>query len=152
MGWLPYRKIPADAAALRREVDKGLLVAAPLLNPLRIAPDSDRALRDLLDECRADGVKTALFLMPEHSACRGWYSPQTHALVRDYLTRLSKDYPVSAIDMRNWAPDADFADFCHLAPWGARPLSQRFARHVLRPWLRGEPLASDVLLKEAPKN
>ena len=120
MGWLPYRKIPADAAALRREVDKGLLVAAPLLNPLRIAPDSDRALRDLLDECRADGVKTALFLMPEHSACRGWYSPQTHALVRDYLTRLSKDYPVSAIDMRNWAPDADFADFCHLAPWGAQ--------------------------------
>lgn len=145
-GWLPYRKLPADAAALRREVAKGLLVAAPLLNPLRIAPDSDRALRDLLDECRADGIQTALFLMPEHSACRGWYSPRTHALVRAYLTSLCKEYRLPAIDMRDWAPDKDFADFCHMAPWGAPPLSRRFAREALRPWLRGEPLADDVLL------
>ncbi|MGH7168717.1 MAG: hypothetical protein ACRELG_00370, partial [Gemmataceae bacterium] len=145
-GWLPYRKLPADRAAQRREVDKGLLVAAPLLNSLRIAPDSDRALRDLLEECRADGIKTALFLMPEHSACRGWYSPRTHALVREYLTELSKEYRLPAIDMRDWAPDENFADFCHLAPWGAPPLSQRFARDVLRPLLWGEPLARDGLL------
>lgn len=146
-GWLPYRKIPADAAAQRREVDKGLLVAAPLLNPLRIAPDSDRALRDLLKECRDDGIKTALFLMPEHSACRGWYSSQTHALMRDYLTRLSQEYPLPAFDMREWASDENFADFCHLAPQGVPLLSRRFACDVLRPWLEGKPLAHDVLLK-----
>lgn len=148
-GWLPYRKIPADAAALRREVDKGLLVAAPLLNPLRIAPDSDHALHDLLDECRADGIKAALFLMPEHSSCRGWYSPQTRALVGDYLTKLNEECVLSAIDMRDWSPDENFADFCHLAPWGAPPLSQRFARDVLCPLLRGEPLAPNVLFKSA---
>lgn len=137
-GWLPYRRIPADRAALRREVDKGLIVAAPLLNPLRIAPDSDRALRDLLGACRDDGIRTALFLMPEHSACRGWYSPQTHTLVRDYLTKLSREYDIPTLDMRDWAPDENFADFCHLAPWGAPPLSQRFASDVLRPWLRSK--------------
>jgi hypothetical protein len=148
-GWLPYRKIPADRMALRREVDKGLLVAAPLLNPLRIASDSDRALRNLLEECRTDGIKTAVFLMPEHSACRGWYSPQTHTLVRDYLTKLSEEYRLPAIDMRDWAPDDDFADFCHMAPGGAPPLSQRFARDVLLPWLQGESFAHDVLLEVA---
>ncbi|HTU20101.1 MAG TPA: hypothetical protein VMG10_18700 [Gemmataceae bacterium] len=148
-GWLPYRKIPADRAAQRREVDKGLLIAAPLLNPLRIAPDSDRALRDLLNECRADGIKPAVFLMPEHSACRGWYSPQTRALVRAYLTELSKEYRFPTIDMRDWAPDESFADFCHMAPWGAPPLSQRFAHDALRPWLRGDPLRRDVLLNGA---
>lgn len=148
-GWLPYRKVPADAAALRREVDKGLLVAAPLLNPLRIAPDSDRALRDLLNQCQADGIKPALFLMPEHSACRSWYSPRTHALVREYLTQLGQEYRVKAFDMRDWAPDESFADFCHLTPSGVPPLSQRFARDVVCPWLRGESLASDVLLKSS---
>jgi hypothetical protein len=140
-GWLPYRKIPADGAAQRREVAKGLLIAAPLLNPLRISPDSDLALRELLDECRAAGIKTALFLMPEHSACRDWYAPETHTLVAAYLSRLSVEYAVPVIDMRDWSPDGDFADFCHLAPRGTGPFSQRFAREVLHPWLLGKPLA-----------
>jgi hypothetical protein len=148
-GWLPYRKVPADRAALRREVDKGLLVAAPLLNPLRIAPDSDRALHDLLDECRAGGIKTALFLMPEHSACRGWYSMQTHAVVAGYLRQLSAEYASPVIDTRDWAPDEHFADFCHLAPCGVGTFSERFAREVLHPWLQGKPLGREVLLKRA---
>ncbi|HEY7157440.1 MAG TPA: hypothetical protein VH575_26030 [Gemmataceae bacterium] len=141
-GWLPYRKLPADSEALRREVAKGLLVAAPLLNPLRIAPDSDRALRELLDECHKDGIKTALFLMPEHSACRGWYSPQTRAVVSDYLTRLSAEHALPILDARDWAPDEDFADFCHMAPWGAAPFSERFGLEALGPLLRGEASAS----------
>lgn len=139
-GWLPCRKIPADLAAQRREVDKGLLVAAPLLNPLRISPDSDRALRELLDECRTAGIKTALMLMPEHSACRGWYTPQTHAVVRSYLRQLSQEYRVPIIDTRDWVPDEHFADFCHMAPQGVKPFSERFGRDVLRPWLCGESL------------
>ncbi|HEY7310434.1 MAG TPA: hypothetical protein VH643_13800 [Gemmataceae bacterium] len=147
MGWLPYRKLPADLEAQRREVAKGLLVAAPLLNPLRIAPDSDRALRDLLDECRAEGIKVALFLMPEHSECRRWYSPQTHAVVSGYLTELTRQYGVPALDLRDWAPDEHFADFCHMAPWGAEPFSERFGRDVVRPLLRNEPLERTVLLR-----
>lgn len=144
-GWLPYRKVPANPEALRREVAKGLLVAAPLLNPLRIAPDSDRALHELLDECRKDGIKTALFLMPEHSECRRWYSPQTRAVVSGYLTQLSADYMIPVLDARDWAADEDFADFCHMAPWGAKPFSERFGRDALGPLLRGESAASASL-------
>lgn len=135
-GWLPYRKLPADCAAQRREVEKGLLVAAPLLNPLRISSDSDRALRELLEECRASGIKTALVLMPEHSACRSWYTPVTQAVVGAYLQQLSQDYQVPVFDVRDWAPDEHFADFCHMMPQGAGPFSERFGRDVLRPWLQ----------------
>jgi len=149
-GWLPYRKIPADLAAQRREVEKGLLVAAPLLNPLRISPDSDRALRELLDQCRADGIKTALFLMPEHSACRSWYTPQTRAVVGSYLRQLSQDYQVPVFDTRDWVSDAYFADFCHLTPQGVGPFSERFGRDVLRPWVQGKPLAPEVLFHAHP--
>ncbi|HTU93294.1 MAG TPA: hypothetical protein VMF69_24650 [Gemmataceae bacterium] len=148
-GWLPCRKIPPDRAAQRREVDKGLLVAAPLLNPLRISSDSDRALRELLNECRAGGIQTALFLMPEHSACRGWYTPETQSAVRGYLRQLSQGYQVPVIDARDWAPDEHFADFCHMAPQGVKPFSERFARDVLRPWLQGGPLDRTVLLQQA---
>lgn len=148
-GWLPCRKIPADRVAQRREVDKGLLVAVPLLDPLRISPDSDRALRELLDECRADGIRTALFLMPEHSACRGWYTPETQAAVCAYLRRVSGEYQVPVIDTRDWAPDEHFADFCHMTPQGVKPFSERFARDVLRPWLQGRLLDRTVLLQQS---
>lgn len=147
-GWLPYRKLPADANALRHEVQKGLLVAAPLLHPLRISPDYDRALRDLLDDCRDAGIKTALFLMPEHSECRHWYTAQTHAIVRAYLRQLREKYSCPVLDARDWASDDSFADFCHLAPWGVPSFSRRFAVEALSPWLHGETLKESVLLAE----
>ena len=147
-GWLPYRRIPADRAAQLHEVEKGLLVAAPLLNPLRISPDYDRALRELLGECRAAGIKIALFLMPEHSACRGWYTPKTRAVVAAYLRQLSQDYQVPVIDAREWLPDEYFADFCHMMPQGAGPFSERFCRDALRPWLQGKQLGDAVLLRQ----
>lgn len=134
-GWLPYRKVPADGEALQREVRKGLLVAAPLLNSLHIAADYDLALRELLDECRTDGVKTAVFLMPEHSECRSWYSPQAKELVRSYLDGLIRDYEISVMDTRDWLPDDDFADFCHLVHSAAAPFSERFGREMFYPWL-----------------
>jgi hypothetical protein len=147
-GWLPYRKLPANLAAQRREVEKGLVVAAPLLNPLHISPDSDHALRELLDECRAAGIKTALFLMPEHSACRSWYTPETQVAVGAYLRQLSRDYQMPVIDTRGWVPDEHFADFCHMAPQGVKPFSERFGREVLRPWLQGSSLDRAVLLQQ----
>jgi hypothetical protein len=148
LGWLPRRENPDSPEALRREVERGRHCTEPLLNPLRIAANSDRALRDLLDECRASGVKVALFLMPEHGECRRWYSPQARALTRRYLTGLSQEYQVPAIDMRDWLSDEEFSDFCHMLPRAAAPLSLRFAREVLQPWLKGEPLDRKVLLQD----
>jgi hypothetical protein len=146
-GWVPNKRLPADADALRREVAKDIRVAGPLFNPLYISPESDGALRELLAESRASGIKTALFIMPEHSECRRLYSPQTHARIYDYLTKLSKEYNLPVFDLRDWSPDEHFADFCHLAPWGVQAISEQFGRRVLQPWLNGEDLSCDVLLQ-----
>ncbi len=148
LGWLPRRDNPDSPEALRRLVERGRPFVAPLLNPLRIAANSDRALRDLLDECRASGVKVALFLMPEHGECRRWYSPQARDLTHRYLTGLSAEYQVPAIDMCAWVADEDFSDFCHMLPRAASALSERFAREVVQPWLRGSRSAATFSSRE----
>jgi hypothetical protein len=146
-GWLPCQKHPKTPEALWKEVEDGRWYTFPLLNPLRISANSDRALHDLLDECRAAGIKVALLMMPEHSECRRWYSPQARSLVSSYLSGICQEYGISAVDTRDWSPDADFADFCHMVRHGAKPFSERFAREVMQPWLNGEPLSRRVLLK-----
>jgi hypothetical protein len=147
-GWLPCHKHPETPEELWEEVVKGRWYTYPLVNPLRVSANSDKALHDLLDECRAAGIKIALLLMPEHSECRRWYSPQAQNLVSSYLSGICKEYGISAFDTRDWSPDGDFADFCHMVRHGAKPFSERFAREVMQPWLNGEALSHDVLLKE----
>lgn len=145
-GWLPVLSSPDTAEGLRREVERGRGVTVPLLNPLRIHTNTDRALRELLDLCRAWGIQAAVFLMPEHSECRRWYSPQARELVRSYLGELGRAYQVPVIDTRDWLSDEYFADFCHMARAGAAPFSHRFAREVLQPLLEGQPLGREVIL------
>jgi hypothetical protein len=146
-GWIPVLSAPETPEGVKNEVERGRLTTAPLLNPLRVHASSDESLRAILDECRARQIKTALLLMPEHSECRRWYSTQAQELVRRYLGDLSREYHVPVIDVRDWVSDDGFTDFCHMAKEAAAPFSRRFGRKVLQPWLAGEPLSRDVLLK-----
>jgi hypothetical protein len=136
-GWVPVLKEPATIEEWRAEVARGQFVVEPLLNPLHIHPSSDRALRDLLEECRILGIKTALLLMPEHSECRRWYSAQARSLVSRYLDGISREYQVPVIDTRDWLSDEQFSDCCHMAKRAAAPFSRRFGREALYPWLTG---------------
>jgi hypothetical protein len=150
-GWLPALNIPVTPEEKRREVERGQVMAKPLLNPLRIHPSSEGALRDLLHDCKSRGIQVALMLLPEHSACRRWYSPQSHELVRAYLGSVSRDYRIPVFDLRDWMSDDAFADFCHMAPQAAAPFSERFGREVLQPWLEGQPLRRDLLLRDGDR-
>ncbi len=105
-------------------------------------------MHDLLDDCKKYGIPTALLLMPEHSACRGWYSPPSRELVRRHLGQVAREYQLPVIDMRDWLTDEDFADYCHMVRWAAAPFSRRLGREVLQPWLEGKPLPQGVLLRE----
>lgn len=136
-GWVPVLKEPTSAEEWRTEMARGKLVVHQLLNPLCIHPSSDRALRDLLDECKKFGIRTALLLMPEHSECRKWYSMQARKLVSDYLDGLRGKYPVPVVDTRDWLGDDQFSDCCHMARRAAAPYSLRFGREALYPWLTG---------------
>jgi hypothetical protein len=108
---------------------------------------SDRALRDMLEECRTHDIQVVFLLMPDHSMLRGWYASMQHRLM-PYLRRLSVENRAPIVDARAWLPDEDIPDCTHLSPKGARAFSIRFGREVYRPLLQGGPLPQDVLLSD----
>jgi hypothetical protein len=147
-GWLPSpfeRPGPDDFDAA---MENGKKLTKPLLDEFQISEVSDRALRDLLDECRAQGIRAALLILPEHSTLRGWYPSAARAALAAYLRRLGDAYHAPVIDARSWCGDEEFVDYCHLQPVGARSFSERFGREVYRPLLQGRPLADALLLHD----
>ncbi len=147
-GWFPFpweRKTPEEK---RIALEQGNEQLKPLLDPLHIDPRSDDALRGLLDECRARGIRVGLVLMPEHSLTRGWYTPQARALIRDYLAGLDRAYHIPIFDTREWVADKDFADFCHMMPQAAAPFSQRFGREIIQPLLQSQAPTRNVLFRD----
>lgn len=151
-GWFPLPWGAPTPEARHRAIEHGAEEMKPLVDPLRIDPRSDSALRALLAECQQRGIKVSLILMPEHSRTRGWYPPQAISLVHQYLARLTREYPVPIVDTRRWASDEDFADYCHMDTGGVPAFSERLGREVVQPMVEGVPLNSAVLLAdEEPK-
>jgi hypothetical protein len=149
-GWFPLTWGPTTPEQKRRVLKESREQVKPLIDGLRIDPRSDAALRELLDECRRRGIKTALILMPEPSLTRSWYPPPARMLIHDYLGGLRREYGVPIVDSRDWVPDERFADFCHMAPPAAAPFADRLGRDVVQPLLQGQPLSTSVLLREKP--
>jgi hypothetical protein len=147
-GWLPspFERPGPDGFALAMENGKKL--TKPLLDEFQISEVSDHALRDLLDECRTQGIRVALIILPEHSTLRGWYPSATRAVLTAYLKRLGDVYRAPVIDARTWCGDEEFVDYCHLHPVGARSFSERFGREVYQPLLEGQALGDAVLLHD----
>lgn len=108
-----------------------------LLQHFELGAAPCRALRDLLDLCRAEGIPTVLVWMPEGTEFRSWYPPATLAQVRGHLTQLSREYAVPVIDARDWVADGDFSDGQHMLLHGAVVFTERFGREVLLPLLVG---------------
>ena len=93
------------------------------------------AVRDTLDQCRAAGWRTALVLMPESSAFRGWYDPVGYRQIDAVVGGLAAEFGAAVIDARTWVPDGLIADGHHLTGAGADVLTHRLARDALAPWL-----------------
>lgn len=143
-GWfpLPWELTPEERHKAWLDGDDKI---KPLLQPLSIDPRSDSALRELLAECRQREIKVALILLPEPSWTRGWYTDQTHAVVRDYLSRLRQDYPVPIVDARVWATDDEFSDSTHMGKKGVPVFSERLGREVVQPIIDDMPLSGRIL-------
>ncbi len=105
----------------------------------RLAAGPERALRDLLDLCRREGIRTALVLMPEGPAFRALYPAETKAAIDAFVRGLADKYGVPLVDARTWADElgeAAFWDSHHLHADGAAFFTERFGREVVRPLLR----------------
>jgi hypothetical protein len=85
-----------------------------------------RALRDLVRECREDGAKVAVWVTPEASDVRAWYSPESDRALRTLMAELQAD-GVVAVDGREWLPDEAFSDGHH----AVRSWADAYTRHVV---------------------
>lgn len=108
------------------------------LNSWRLSPTSDRALRELLALCRRQVIPTVLVVMPEDTAFRQAYSPESRAAADAYLRRVSAESGAPLLDARDWVSDAAFTDGIHLSAEGATLFTRRF-REVVRPLLERLP-------------
>jgi len=98
-----------------------------------ISPSPDRALRQILDLCRKNGIDAVLFGMPEAKDFQAFYPAGSDAVISNYLGGIEKEYHVPMIDGRQWLPDAaDFADGHHLNPPGSEKFTRRFIDELLK--------------------
>jgi hypothetical protein len=132
-GWQGYGS-NADGLQHRRW-EKARTRFAATLNDYRIGDESGRALREMLDHCRQEGIGVALLFLPESTAMQHCYPPAVRAAVDAHFRSLGTEYGVPAIDARDWVADELFHDGYHLLPEGAVAFTRRFGREVLRPLL-----------------
>lgn len=144
-GYFPMPWETTTAEAKQRAVKDGEEKIRPLLQPVRIDARSDAALRELLAECRQRGIPIALIFLPEPSRTRDWYTPESHRIVGDYLTRLHADFPVPILDTRTWVADEYFSDCCHMSQKGVPAFCERLGREVVQPLLEDRLPAESVL-------
>jgi hypothetical protein len=139
-GWV---KTPPDTSVTPEQYRKGVELAraayaAPFGPSFHVSSIADEALRDLLDTCRREQISVALFLMPEGSDFRSWYSPAVRANIDTYLDGLCHDYAIPLVDATHWFPDDCFSDSHHLLCRGATLFTERLGREVLPAFLAGK--------------
>ncbi|HEY1186905.1 MAG TPA: DUF1574 family protein [Gemmata sp.] len=96
-----------------------------------------KGLRDVLETCRAAGIRPALLLTPESTEFRCWYAEPGRALVAPLVGELARAFGAPVVDAREWLGDDLIADGHHLTGAGADAFTARLVRDELTPWLRG---------------
>jgi hypothetical protein len=129
-GWWTPRTTISEADR-RRLIEHYRPIYGPRLAHFRPRPTPARALLDLLDLARREGIRVAVVVLPEGRDFRAMYPPESLREVDAYLARLARVVPV--IDARDWVDDDKFTDGHHLLPAGAEVFTRR-----LGPLLLGE--------------
>jgi len=135
-GWRPWLEHGTDSE-FRARIAGVKAQTKPCLDHFAISETSDRAMHEILEECRDRNIKVALILMPEHSELRSWYTPNVQQQITDHLDRLKREFQVAVFDTRTWVADETFHDLTHMAPPAAAPFTGRLGRELLLPWLTG---------------
>jgi hypothetical protein len=149
-GWMGFQDSLLGPSSLgpaerRHLLEKAQQSTRPVFEEFQVSDISRQALHELLEECRANDIRVAFLLMPEHSLVRSWY-PLMQFQFLAYLTQLSRQYHAPVLDTRGWQADEDIPDCYHLTPQATKIFSERFDREVYRPLLQGRPLAPELLL------
>jgi hypothetical protein len=129
-GWLA----PLSATGERGQTLRARMEADARAQMLafQIGPAAQRALRLTLSRCRAEGIGTAVVMMPEASWFRGLTPPDAEQRLQELIAELTREFGVPVIDARAWCPDAEFVvDGHHLLAAGAARFTDKYAREVI---------------------
>jgi hypothetical protein len=134
LGWVRGPELPGGDAERQRRAAYTVAAYESAFQDYRVSEISDRALREILDTCRREGIVAALLLMPESSEMRQRCHDEVRPRVDAYLSALGRAYEVEVFDGSGWCPDQQFSDAQHLLASGASTFSQRFGSE-LQPWV-----------------
>jgi hypothetical protein len=124
-GWWPGVRDEDAPTERAKHTDISRSAFRPYLDGFSVGEPADRALRDVLAECRADGVVVTLVFLPESTAFRSLYSAEAEARWRQHRETLLRDEMVSMIDARTWEFNSDLPDGVHLTQGGATRVTKR---------------------------
>lgn len=133
-GFQPYGadRIPDDVR--RRVTAVQTETYRPVCRRLSVSPVAEKAHRELVAACRADGVPVAFFLSPEAPHFHIWYTRASRAALDEFVRTLTDELGAPVFDPSDGWDEMDFADGHHMLPAGAAKFSRRFADEHLRPW------------------
>ncbi len=128
-GWLPGRE-----GATPEEHRKGIAATAgyyvPLFAHYEVSEVADRALRQLVAECRDHGIPVALLYLPESAVFRSFMPPAAVRLADEHLRRVVAELKLPLIDGRGWVPDDDLPDGFHMTRSAAAKFTRKLAPAV----------------------
>jgi hypothetical protein len=124
----PYGGRDARISAELRRVPLGI-------GELGICSAEERALVDMLEFCRREGIRVLLVYMPEHGSIHSLWAPAALAQLREKLAALASGGYCQTVFARDWMPDDAFMDHHHLYFDQADRFTARLCDEVLVPSL-----------------
>jgi len=122
---------------LRREIDED---RRELWQRYSIGGPTVRALEAIVESCRKEGCRVALYDPPDHPDYRAAMPPDMLAEFATYITAFTEQRGLRFVDFntpeareRLQLTDADFMDYTHLSTAGAERFSREIARSVILP-------------------
>lgn len=134
-GWMPYVKKTVTEAEREAQLQIVRSSYFPVLQGMPMKPRPEQALRDMIASCQRDGVRVALFVMPESPQFKSWYSTETSCRSREMLEAITRETGVPVFDASAGFAETDFADGHHMLRGPAAVFSERLWREHLEPWL-----------------
>ena len=105
----------------RRNLEKVAVGYQFAAGHIAVSEPSERALRELVADCRAAGIPIAFFITPESPTFRTWYTPESRAAMAAFARVLSVELGCPVFEAPTDYREEDFADGHHmLAPAAKR--------------------------------
>lgn len=128
----PAKEIPEEDR--RRATAKAVGAYKSMCREMPISTTAERAYRDVVAACRADGVPVALYLAPESPLFHELYTPESREALARFVRVFADELGVPVFDTFAGWENGDFWDGHHMLPGGAEKFSRRLADRHLRPW------------------